>query len=206
MIGFSSGEQGVIRGMMERFLGDGHALDELVRIERAEMPGYNGKVVPRPMACGGFEVTMYLACCAPFTVAHELAHIADIQVRRQETRDHLSLAMPNHWHLAHRMTSEYIANRMACGYVDEPGVFAAFQSDNVGLAKAARTGDWAEAMIYYSLILGLFHGLGRRDCDPTRLLSPGIQLPEAVADGMASFNANAERMFEETWDRKLALA
>jgi hypothetical protein len=195
MVGFSATERRTIESLMDRFNGDGHALGELVRVERADMPGYNGRVVPRPRG-EGFEVTMYLAHCAPFTIAHELAHIADIRARRRETRQHLSLKMPETWHLAHRMSCEYVANRLASLYVEESEVFAAFQSDHIGLAAAARDRDWTSLLIYYALILGLFHGLDRHDCDPARLLSPSVDLPRAVVDGMAGFRADARAGFE----------
>ncbi|MDA8231360.1 MAG: hypothetical protein M0006_08475 [Magnetospirillum sp.] len=202
MIGFDFGEQDVIRGMIDRFSADGHQLDELTCIRKAEMPGYNGKVVPRPAPDGdGFAVTMYLSCCAPFTVAHELAHIADIRARRQETRDHLSWRMPNHWHLAHRMSSEYTANRLACAYVDEAGVFAAFRSDHVGLLTAIRNRDWASLLVYYALILGLFHGLGRYDSDPARLIPPGEELADGVLAGMRRFGTEASSLFDSLWKR-----
>ena len=200
MIGFSDGERDVIQGLMGRFRKDGHRLCDLVRVERANMPGYNGRVVPQPKACGGFDITMYLACCSPFTVAHELAHIVDINARRQETQDHLSLCMPNAWHLAHRMSSEYTANRLACSYVNEEATFGAFQSDHVGMLKALRRQDWSDMVIYYALIQGLFDGLGRYDCDPLRLLPPDTKLPEIVSDGIADFRGRASLGFEKAWD------
>ena len=199
MRGFTADEAGRIRDLMARFVDDGHPLDELVRIERAEMPGYNGRVVPRLAKAGGFEITMLLSCCAPFTIAHELGHIADIRARRQETVDHLSLAMPTHWHLAHRMSSEYTANRMACAYVDEDEVFTAFRSDHVGLLTARRDGDWASFLVCYALLLGLFHGLKRNDCDPIGLLNGDTDLPASVTAGLEGFRAEAAAVFAETW-------
>jgi len=198
MVGFTASETDVIEGLIGRIAGDGYPLEELVRVERADMPGYNGRVVPLPQG-DGYAVTMYLAHCAPFTIAHELAHIADIRARRRETRDHLSLRMPENWHLAHRMSSEYVANRLATVYVDEAETFAAFQSDHVGLAAAARDRDWTSLLIYYALILGLFHGLGRHDCDPVKLLSPAINLPTNVAEGMSGFRAEADTSFQAGW-------
>ncbi len=200
MMGFSTDERDVIRSLIDRFAADGHDMAELVKVERAEMPGYYGRVLPSPSVKGeGFDIKMMLACCNPFTIAHELGHIADIRARRQETRDHLSMTKSARWHLAHRMSSEYTANRVACTYVDEGDVFIAFQSDHVGLIKAVREQDWTMALISYALILGVFHGMGRNDCDPLRLLSEAASLPTIVAEGMAGFRAEAALVFEATW-------
>lgn len=203
MMGFNSGERGLILALVEQFSADGHRLEELVGIERADMPGYNGRVVPRPAAAGGgFDVTMYLACCAPFTIAHELAHISDIRERRDETHDHLSRRMPASWHLAHRMSSEYTANRLACGHVGEDAVFAAFTTDRLGLLAAWKRGDWASALVGYALVLGLFHGLGRHDCDPLRLLPEGATLPTKVTEGVAAFRDTAAAGYAATWGKR----
>jgi hypothetical protein len=197
LIGFDAEEQCAVAAMLARFLGDGRRLGELVEIRKFDEPGYNGRVVPEPSPCRTrLPVTLYLATCLPFTIAHELAHVSDIAVRRDETLDHMAAEMPRSWHLSHRMSSEYYANRLACAYVGENDVFGAFASDLTGMKTAAAEQDWAHVLIYWSLILGIFHGLGRTDCDPVELLPAGTELPDAVKAGMAAFKPFSVEFFE----------
>ncbi|HLO78292.1 MAG TPA: hypothetical protein VK196_17685 [Magnetospirillum sp.] len=142
LVGFDAAEEILVTGLVAQFAADDFVMGELRRSEKRELPGYHGKVVP--VACDRtdrFHMTMLLASLNPFTVAHELAHVSDISTRRRESRDHLSLEMSNGWHLAHRMSSEYYANRVACTYVDEHDIFKAFQSDSTGLRQAVAGGD-----------------------------------------------------------------
>lgn len=194
--GFTADEHGMVRDMLARFSADDHQLDELAVVEKRDMTGYHGLVVPRPSAGEGFSILLLVATCSPFTVAHELAHVADIRIRRAETRTHLSGCMPNPWHLAHRMSSEYFANRTACRYVDEDDVLQAFKEDHRGFLAAAQEGDWATFLINYALLLGLFHGLGRPDCDPLNLLKSTDSLPEIVVRGAESFREESLATFK----------
>lgn len=205
LVGFSCSEQDMITGLVGRFGASDYRLGELKRVEKADMPGYCGRVVPQAKPCGGLEMTMYLASTSPFTIAHELAHVSDISVRRSETLVHIAAAMPGHWHLAHRMSSEYYANRVACHHVDEPEVLAAFKSDAAGLHRAVAEEDWASGLIYYALLLGLFHGMGREDCEPARLIAPAIELPERITRAMADFRRQAGAFFDG-YHRHQALA
>lgn len=195
VVGFTTQEEQVIKGMMARFDADQHRLCELRHITKAEIPGYNGKVVPARVGDNGIEMSMLLASCSPFTVAHELAHVSDINHRRQETMDNLSLQMPTSWHLAHRMSSEYYANRVACEYASEAHIFEAFQSDHNGLKVAEFENDWSSTLIYYALLLGIMHGMNRMDVDPLKLLRSHRDLPDAVLRGIESFRAQAEDFF-----------
>lgn len=195
VVGFTNQEEAVIKGMMARFGADNHRLGELLAVAKADMPGYNGKVVPRIVGEHHIEMTMLLSSCAPFTVAHELAHVSDIACRRQETKDNLSLAMPAGWHLAHRMSAEYYANRVACGYSSEAQIFEAFQNDHNGFAAAAHHRDWSSMLIHYALMLGIFHGLERMDMDPVRLLRT-THLPDGVMRGLGHFRDQACAFFD----------
>jgi hypothetical protein len=187
---------------MQRFAAERYCLHDLRRVERFDRPGYNGRV---ETACGGavkaLSTTMYLAACHPFTVAHELAHVSDISVRKQETIDHIGAEMPVEWHLSHRMSSEYYANRVACGFVGEEEVFPAFLSDLSGFKNAAAEGDWASLLIYYALLLGLFHGLGRPDCAPLTLLGGAVSLPATVSRGVEAFDLHAPLFFSSYADQ-----
>jgi hypothetical protein len=140
---------------------------------------------------------LYLATAHPFTMAHELAHVADIALRHDETVVHLSAAMPHAWHLAHRMSSEYFANRIATRYCADAEIFPAFQNDRLGLVKAVRAGQWADALINYAMLLGIFHGLGRLDVEPLELLPDADldRLTPAVLEGMAGFRNEADGFF-----------
>lgn len=194
--GFTTGEEHVIKGMMARFHDANHSLCELRAVLKADIPGYNGKVEPRRIGADALEMDMLLASCSPFTVAHELAHVSDISVRRQETFDNLSLAMPTGWHLAHRMTSEYYANRVACLHADEAQIFEAFQSDCNGMKAAALEKDWASFLIYYSLLLGIMHGMDRMDVEPLKLLRATLVLPETVINGIEGFRTQSVEFFD----------
>lgn len=197
VVGFSSHEEAVIKGMMARFGDDNYRLGGLRHIAKTEMPGYNGKVVPTRVGLDDrIEMTMYLSSCSPFTIAHELAHVADITVRQQETRDNLSLEMPTHWHLAHRMSSEYYANRLACDYSEEPHIFEAFQNDINGLKVAVFKNDWAAFLIHYSLLLGIMHGMKRHDVEPLKLLRELPILPDSVMRGIEGFRHQAAEFFD----------
>ena len=197
VVGFTIHEEQVIKGMMSRFGADNYSLAGLRHIAKTEMPGYNGKVIPARVGLDDrIEMTMYLSSCSPFTVAHELAHVADISVRRKETLDNLSHAMPTHWHLAHRMSSEYYANRVACDYSEEPHIFEAFQNDVNGLKVAAFQNDWASFLIYYSLLLGIMHGMKRHDVEPLKLLKDAHVLPDSVIRGIEGFKAQAAEFFD----------
>ena len=204
-IGFNRDEETLIKDFVGRFRADERRMCELSRVERFSLPGYLGRVVPAPSPCGlKLPTTVYLAACKPFTIAHELAHVSDIAVRRQETLDHMAERMPAPWHLAHRMSSEYYANRVACGYVSEDEVFSAFTGDLNGMRIAAKEDDWGSFLIYYALLLGIFHGLGRTDCDPVKPLEPAPYIPEAVREGMNAFRADAVNFFTEFRDQLAA--
>lgn len=195
-IGFTGQERRLIGASIKRLGDDDYRLCELRRIEKADLPGYAGKVVPRHAECGErWDMTMYLASCDPFTVAHELAHVSDIAVRRGESRDHLALRMPTHWHVAHTMSAEYYANRVACGYAGDDAIASAFRSDAAGLAKAARDQDWASCLTYYSLMLGILHAKDRPDGEPLHALAGLDALPEAVTRGMAAFRRQSMDFF-----------
>lgn len=208
LVGFDACEETLVTGLVAQFTADAFPMAELRRAEKRPLPGYNGKVVP--VACDRtdrFHMTVLLSSLNPFTVAHELAHVSDISTRRQESRHHLSLEMSNGWHLAHRMSSEYYANRVACRYVDEHDVFLAFQSDCAGLRQAVSGADWASTLIHYALLLGIMHGMERMDCEPLQLLGAAIRLPKAVEDGIASFRHQAAEFFDGYGeDRMLAAA
>lgn len=198
--GFTNQEEQVIRGLMARFGDANHSLCELRTVVKADIPGYNGKVMPRRVGVDGLEMDILLASCSPFTVAHELAHVSDITVRRQETFDNLSLEMSTGWHLAHRMSSEYYANRIACVHAEESHIFEAFQSDSTGLKAAALEKDWASFLIYYSLLLGIMHGMDRMDVEPLKLLRATLVLPEAVMTGIDGFRDQSVEFFDNYGD------
>jgi|AGTN01.1.fsa_nt_gi hypothetical protein len=194
--GFTAGEEALVRRLHGRLKADGFALDELERIEKRDMPGYNGLVEPElPEGGTRLRTTLYLAVAAPFTIAHELAHASDIAVRHDETLDHIGAAMPMPWHMAHRMTSEYYANRIASLYCGDEEIFPAFQNDRIGMIAAAQAGDWAGALINYALLLGIFHGLGRLDVEPLELMPDPEILPEAALSGAAGFRREADIFF-----------
>lgn len=195
LVNFTTQEQNLVAGLMAQFRQDDFRMCELSRVEKTDLPGYNGKVEPVRQG-ERLDMTMYLACTNPFTIAHELAHVSDISVRRQETFDNLSLEKPASWHLAHRMSSEYYANRIACEYSHEADIFAAFINDSNGFRVGAHQGDWASAMIHYALLLGIFHGMRRHDCEPLKLL-PKMEIPEMVLRGLDGFKAQAEAFFAD---------
>lgn len=198
MVGFDANEETLVCGLVAQFAADDFRMGELKRAEKCALPGYNGKVVPVASPVSDrFEMTMLLSSLNPFTVAHELAHVSDISTRRAESRNHLSLEMSSSWHLAHRMSSEYYANRVACAYSDEHDIFLAFQNDYAGLRHGVATGDWAGTLIHYALMLGIVHGLNRLDCNPIKLLGDAVRLPRAVQDGIDSFCAQAATFFDE---------
>jgi hypothetical protein len=206
LLGFESHEETLVKGMIAQFASDNYTLTELHRVEKIDLPGYNGKVVPTRIGLSDdIEMTMMLSCLSPFTVAHELAHVSDISTRRRETLDNLSLEMPTSWHLAHRMSSEYYANRIACDYAEEHHIFAAFQNDMAGLRMSVQDGEWASTLIHYALLLGIMHGMKRMDCDPLKLLSAAIELPEIVMTGIEGFRHQAE-MFFDSYQAPLAEA
>ena len=198
LVGFDTHEETLVTGLVAQFAADDFRMAELKIAEKREMAGYHGKVVP--VACHAsdrFHMTMLLSSLNPFTVAHELAHVSDISTRRRESREHLSLEMSNGWHLAHRMSSEYYANRIACRYVDEHDIFLAFQGDCQGLRHSVAGNDWAGVLIHYALLLGIMHGMDRLDCNPIKLLGDAVRLPRVVQDGIDSFRAQAAAFFDE---------
>jgi hypothetical protein len=195
-VGFTRDEEKLVESYVDRFGSASYCLRELQQIEKFSLPGYNGRVVAVPSVCGlKLPTTMYLAVCLPFTIVHELAHVSDMSRRRQETISHIGAEMPGEWHLSHRMSSEYYANRVACEHVREEEVFPAFISDLNGLKKAFAGGDWPSLLIYYALILGIFHGLGRTDCDPLALLGTNLPVPEAVVRAAEAFRAHSVDFF-----------
>lgn len=196
MMGFTAGEEGSIRTLLERFQGAGFHLGGLERIDKMPMPGYDGKVVPRQVGEDLLKTRMYLSVCSSFTVAHELAHVSDIAVRRRDSLDNLSCGMPGHWHLAYKMSSEYFANRVACRFADGDACFAAFRSDAAGLMAAAGRRDWGNVLVYYALLLGLAHGAGRSELEPLGMLPRRAPLPVRVLKGMADFRRRAESFFD----------
>lgn len=198
VIGLTERDEAVLRRLMATMSADGLPLDSLARVEWRAMHGYNGLVEPARLdESDRLHCVLYLATAAPFTMAHELAHVADIALRHDETLVHLSGEMSNAWHLAHRMSSEYFANRVATRYCDDDEIFPAFQNDRLGLIKSTRAGDWAGALINYAMLLGIFHGLGRLDVEPLELLPDADldHLPPAVLEGMAGFRNEADGFF-----------
>ncbi len=197
ILGFDAMEEHSIRQLMAQFHAGEHHLGELMAIEKAHLPGYDGKVVPRRTGSGdGLEMTMYLSSCRPFTIAHELAHVSDIAVRRRESLANLTCEMPSHWHLAYKMSSEYYANRIACGYADGDDCFRAFRSDAAGLLSTAGEKDWGSFLVYYALLLGVLHGIGRMELDPLKMVRPKAHIPVRVLKGMAHFRRQAEDFFD----------
>lgn len=197
VIGFAPDEEAQVLRLHRRMAGDGLPLDGLARIEKRDMDGYNGLVEPIRRD-GRLDCVLYLALPAPFTIAHELAHVADIAARPEETAEHLDANSSTAWHLAHRLSSEYFANRIATRFCTDPEIFPAFQNDRIGLIKAARDGHWADVLINYAMLLGIFHGLDRLDIEPLELLpDPYLDtLPESVLDGMAGFRREADPFFQ----------
>lgn len=196
--GFLPEEEALVRHLHGRMRDEGFALGELQRIEKRDMPGYNGLVEPvLPDGETRLRTTLYLALAAPFTIAHELAHVSDIAIRHDETLDHLAAAMPTHWHMGHRMTSEYYANRVASLFCGDDEIFPAFQNDRLGMILAARAGQWADMLINYAMLLGIFHGLDRQDVEPLELLpdSDTARMPETAARGMAAFRREADPFY-----------
>lgn len=208
VIGFDSDEEVLVRRLHGRFLAEGYRLDELDRIEKRQMDGYNGLVEPHlPQGAARLRSTLYLALPVPFTIVHELAHVADIAVRQQETKDHISASMPDNWHLAHRLSSEYYANRIATGFCTDGEIFPAFQNDRIGMIAAAIKDEWANFLINYSMLLGIFHGLGRLDIEPLELLPDAHtdRLPDPVIRGMSAFRRQADDFFRN-YGKQPALA
>ncbi|HLO77458.1 MAG TPA: hypothetical protein VK196_13465 [Magnetospirillum sp.] len=198
VIGLTQGDEAVLRGLYRRMADDGLPLDGLARVEWRRMDGYNGLVKPARLDDSDrLHCVLYLATAAPFTIAHELAHVADIALRHDETLEHLSGTMSKAWHLAHRMSSEYFANRVATRYCVDAEIFPAFQNDRMGLIKGARDGAWADVLINYAMLLGIFHGLDRLDVEPLELLPDQYLdgLPDSVLDGMAGFRNEADQFF-----------
>lgn len=197
LIGFEAHEETLVHGMIAQFTADNYAMTELRRVEKSDLPGYNGKVVPTAIArTGDLHMTMLLSCLSPFTIAHELAHVSDISTRRRETLDNLSLQMPASWHLAHRMSSEYYANRIACDYAAETEIFQAFQNDSAGFRISIGENDWASTLIHYALLLGIMHGMDRLDCDPIKLLGSVTGLPDMVQAGIDGFRHQSVVFFD----------
>jgi hypothetical protein len=196
--GFAPPDESLVRDYLARFADDGFQLGDLERISRADLPGFNGLVTPRLVPGRPRLVSVLeLALPAAFTIAHELAHVADIAVRHAETLDHLAGRHPTHWHLAHRLSSEYYANRIACRFCGDEEIFPAFTNDRIGMVAAARKGDWAHVLINYAMLLGIFHGLGREDVEPLELLPAADDLPEEVLRGIGGFRNNAAAFFAE---------
>jgi hypothetical protein len=197
-VGFCGQEEDAIRGIVHRFRSDGFQIDELVKIKKIDLPGYEGKVVPRRI--GGknrLKMDMLLATTNPFTVAHELAHVSDISVRRRDSMDNLSASQPAPWHLAYKMFAEYYANRVACDYASEADIVAAFRSDLRGWLIAIARKDWASYFYYYSLILGILHGTGRPNSEPLRLFAPKSSfVPARIVKGMVSFRRQAPEFYD----------
>ncbi|CAA7626450.1 hypothetical protein [Magnetospirillum sp. UT-4] len=191
--GFAVPEEAEVRDFLARFADGGFRLDDLERVAKAVLPGYCGLVTPRAVAGRRRLVTVLeLEGLQPFTLAHELAHVSDIAVRQGETRMHIAARRSKAWHLAHRMTSEYYANRVACRFcADDEAVFPAFQNDRIGLIAAARQSDWAHLLINYALLLGIFHGLGREDVEPLDFLPAGTSLPPRILSAIHAFRADA---------------
>lgn len=196
--GLAAADEAALRHLMARMAKDGLPLGGLSRVEWRRMEGYNGLVEPAVLDDSDrLHCVLYLATNAPFTMAHELAHVADIALRPDETRDHLGGAMSHAWHMAHRMSSEYFANRVATRYCSDDEIFPAFQNDRAGLVKGARDRQWHQVLINYAMLLGIFHGLDRLDVEPLELLPDAYldRLPEAVVEGMAGFRNEADEFF-----------
>lgn len=198
VIGLAEDDAAVLRRLMARMTADGLPLDGLARVEWRAMDGYNGLVEPARLdEADRLHCVLYLATGAPFTIAHELAHVADIALRHDETVAHLGGEMSHAWHMAHRMTSEYFANRIATRYCVDAEIFPAFQNDRLGLVMGCRAGRWADVLINYAMLLGIFHGLDRLDVEPLELLpdSDLDRLTPAVLEGMAGFRNEADTFF-----------
>lgn len=199
VIGLTATDEATLRRLMARMAADGLPLDGLARVEWRAMEGYNGLVEPARLDdTDRLRCVLTLATEAPFTMAHELAHVADIALRHDDTVKHLSGTLSHAWHMAHRMSSEYFANRTATRYCSDPEIFPAFQNDRLGLIKGVRAGQWADALINYAMLLGIFHGLDRLDVEPLELLPDADLdlLPQAVLDGMAGFRNEADAFFQ----------
>ncbi|HTH17738.1 MAG TPA: hypothetical protein VL974_13860 [Magnetospirillum sp.] len=199
VIGFGPEDEAAVRRLHRRMAAEGFPLEGLSRVEKRDMDGYNGLVVPSRTEGGApLSCVLYLSLAAPFTIAHELAHVADIAARHDETLTHLAAGSSKAWHLAHRLSSEYFANRIATLFCSDPEIFPAFQNDRMGLIKAARDGQWADVLINYAMLLGIFHGLKRLDIEPLELLPDSYldSLPDSVLTGMAGFRREADSFFQ----------
>lgn len=202
-VGFTDHEESLIRGLVERFGNKNYQLHELKHVKKSDMPGYNGFVIPKLAECGKkLEMTMHLSSCSPFTIAHELAHVSDITVRRKDSIDNLSCEMPSNWHLAYKMLSEYYANRVACDHSGKEEIFSTFRSDAAMLLSAAKKKEWGQFLINYSLLLGILHGIGRPDCEPMSMLPIKNAIPLKVIKAMTGFKQEALDFFDgyENWE------
>jgi hypothetical protein len=196
LIGFDEQQDSLITSLIGRFDSGGFKTDELVRIEKTDEAGYDGKVIPTALDDGGLEMTMSLTNCNPFTIAHELAHVSDIAVRRHDSLTNLRCDQPSAWHLAYKMSSEYYANRTACDYAGQDDIFRAFRSDAAGMLVSAAAKDWGSFLVYYALALGILHGVGRMDVEPIRMLTPKAPLPVRVVKGLTGFKRQSVVFFD----------
>lgn len=199
VVGFCGQEENAIRGMLHRFRDDGFRMDELIKIKKTDLPGYEGKVIPKRV--GGknkLKMAMLLTTTNPFTVAHELAHVSDISVRRSDSMENLTCGRPGNWHLAYKMFAEYYANRVACDYASEADIVTAFRSDLRGWLMAIAAKDWANYFYYYSLVLAILHGTGRHDSEPLRIFAPKTSfVPARIVKGMVSFRRQAPDFYAQ---------
>ena len=196
--GFSQSEETLVGQLIGRFTEEGFRLTGLSKVEKADRPGYDGVVIPRLAGkdLEEIEMDMMVSSCNPFTIAHELAHVSDIATRQADSRANIHHAMPAQWHLAYKMSSEYYANRVACGFAHGDDIFRAFKSDAAGMLGAAMRKDWGNFLIYYSLMLGILHGIDRMDCEPLRMFVPKSAIPVRVVKGMAGFKKQSVDFFD----------
>ena len=61
---------------------------------------------------------------------------------------------------------------------------------------AAMRKDWGNFLIYYSLMLGILHGIDRMDCEPLRMFVPKSAIPVRVVKGMAGFKKQSVDFFD----------
>jgi hypothetical protein len=196
LLGFTRDQEDQLRGLLARFRASGLPVGALRAIEFADMPGYEGRVFVREE---DGEVQMVLSTCAPFTVAHELAHVADIALRWDETLEHLGCGRSVQWHLAHRMTSEYYANRTACRFVPRTETLHPLAADIAGLIDAAHQRNWSAFLIHHALVTGILHGMGRESI-PLAELGLDDSMPSGVLRAFDDFPQQARAFFETQWD------
>lgn len=199
ILGFSTDQAQQITQMVQKLRDQGFDLSPLAVIHYQPMADYHGLVEPE-FAKGMIQARVLISSFKPFTLAHELAHVADMALRPIETKKQIGLKESDHWHLAHRMSSEYLANHIASQCVDEADSLDAFKGDYRGLIHAYENQDWAMFCVNYALVLGLFHGLGRFDCDP----AANLDLPASLKEILEDFAIQAPEYLKQFDNVKMA--